>query len=275
MCKDRSISHLNKLGYNMVRLPREDIYPLLILSRSNDHLDTLGELSDFVIEAQPKPPRIERDRGVAEVSGLRTDRFELGVGLKFLERFLSYLGAKGVGLEAGFKGVDSIQFVYQNVLTDFIHPAKIGKYLLGVSPDVNSPFVEEINDEGEAYVITDTLKSNAFGITAYDETGAKVDIDISALKGLLSATPKIEISKEKKEGISFKGDSFLCFAFKAIAIWVEIEGGRARFRLSKPAGPIAPMRVLPSTLINPDEPTPVIFGENTLLRLHSSRRLTV
>lgn len=271
MCKDNSITHLNKLGYNMVRLPRENVCPLLVLSRSNDHLETLGKVSDFVIEAQPKPPRVEKDRPVAELSGLRTDKFELGVGLKFLEKLLSYLGAAGVGLEAKFKDVDSIQFVYQNVLTDSIHPAKIGKYLLSVSPDVNSPFIEDINDEGEAYVITDTLKSNAFGITAYDETGAEVEIDISALKELLSATPKIGLSRDKKDVISFKGDRSLCFAFKAIAVWVEIEGGKASFRLSKPAGPIAPMRALPSTLINPDEPTPVIFGENTLLRLRKQR----
>lgn len=74
MCRERSISHLNRLGCNVVRLPRENIDPLLILSRSNGHLETLGEISDFVIGDQPKPA-IERDQSAAEISGLKTDKF--------------------------------------------------------------------------------------------------------------------------------------------------------------------------------------------------------
>jgi|GEM_PF-2722115 len=267
MCKDKSVSHLNELGWNVVRLPKENINPLLILSKSNGYLETLGEISDFVIEDQPKPPEIVRDQLVAEISGLETDKFELGIGLKFLEKFLSLLGVAGLGLEASFKNAESIQFVYQNVLTDFVYPVKIGKYLLSVSPDVSSPFMEHIIEEGEAYIITDTLKSNTFGIVAYDEKGVKIDLDISALKQLLSATPHIEVSKDEKKVVSFRGDKFLRFAFKAIGVWVEIRDGKARFKLNKPEGPIAPMRALPSTLISPNEPTPVIFGMNTLIRL--------
>lgn len=191
----------------------------------------------------------------------------MGLGLKFLERFLSYIGAAGIGLEASFKNADSVQFVYENVLIDSVYPAKIGKYLLSVSPDVSSPFMEDINDEGEAYVITETLKSNAFGVVAYNKQGLELDIDISALRQLLSASPKIAVSGDEKNVISFKGDKLLRFAFKAIAVWVEVEGGKARFRLNKPAGPVAPMRALPSSFVNPDEPTPVIFGENTLIKL--------
>jgi len=266
-CEDKSVSYLNELGWNAVRLPRENINPLLILSKSNGYLETLGELSDFVIEDQSKPPEIVRDQAVAEISGLETDKFELGTGLKFLEKFLSLVGASGLGLEASFKNAKSIQFVYQNVLTDFVHPAKIGKYLSSVSPDVSSPLMEHIDEEGEAYIITDTLKSNTFGIVAYDEKGAKIDLDISVLKQLLSANPHIEVSKDGKKVVSFKGDKFLRFAFKAISVWVEIRNGKAIFRLDKPEGPIAPMRALASTLVSPSEPTYVIFGRNTLIKL--------
>lgn len=267
MCKDKSVSHLNELGWNVVRLPKENINPLLILSKSNGYLETLGGISDFVVEDQPKPPEIVQDQSVAEISGLETDKFELGIGLKFLEKFLSLVGVAGLGLEASFKNAESIQFVYQNVLTDFVYPVKIGKYLLSVSPDISSPFMEHINEEGEAYIITDTLRSNTFGIVAYDEKGVKIDLDISALKQLLSATPHIEVSKDEKKVVSFKEDKFLRFAFKAIGVWVEIRDGKARFKLNKPEGPIAPMKALPSTLISPNEPTPVIFGTNTLIRL--------
>lgn len=204
MCREKSITHLNRVGCNVVRLPRENIDPLLILSRSNSHLETLGDISDFVIGDQPKP-EIDRDQAAAKISGLKTDKFELGVGLRFLQRLLSYIGVGRIGLEATFKKADSVQFVYENVLIDSVLPAKIGRYLLSVGPDVSSPFMEHINDEGEAYVITETLKSNAFGVIAYDKSDVKLDIDISALRELLSATPKIGLSKDEKNVISFEG----------------------------------------------------------------------
>ena len=266
-CKDKSVSHLNKLGWNVVRLPRENINPLLVLSKSKDDFETLGELSDFVIEDQPRPPEIVRDQAVAEISIRETDKLKLGTGLNFLELILSSAGASGLGLEASFKNAKSIQLVYQNVLTDFVHPAKIAKYLSSVSFDVSSPLMEHIDEEGEAYIITDTLKSNTFGIVAYDEKGAKIDLDISALKQLLSATPHIEVSKDGNKVVSFKGDKFLRFAFKAISVWVEIKDGKAKFRLGKPKGPIRAMRESPSTLVSPSEPTYVIFGRNTLIEL--------
>ncbi|MDP3029413.1 MAG: hypothetical protein Q8O04_07955 [Deltaproteobacteria bacterium] len=266
MCKDKSVSHLNELGWNVVRLPKENINPLLILSKSNGYLETLGEISDFVIESEPKPPEIVRNQSVAEISGLETNEYDLGVGLKFLEKFLSLVGAAGLGLEASFKNAHKIQFVYQNVLTDSVQPMKIEKYLRSVSPDVSSFFIEHLNDEGEAYIITDALKSNVFGVAAYDEKGVKLDLDISALEQLLSATPHIGVSKDEKKAVSFKGDKFLRFAFKAIAAWIEIRDGKAKFKLNPPEGPIAPMKALPSALISP-EPTPVIFGVNTLIRL--------
>lgn len=266
-CKDKSVSYLNELGWNVVRLPKENINPLLVLSRSNGYLEILGELSDFVIKGKSRPPKIVRDQAVAEISSLETHKFELGIGLKFLEKFLSLVGASGLGLEESLKNAKSIQFIYQNVLTDFVHPAKIAKYLSSVSPDVSSPLMEHIDEEGEAYIITDTLKSNTFGIAAYDEKGAKIDLDISALKQLLSADPHIEVSKDEEKVVSFKGDKFLRFAFKAISIWVEIRDGKASFRLGKPEGPITPMRALASTLVSPSEPTYVIFGRNTLIKL--------
>ncbi len=266
MCKDKSVSYLNEWGFNVVRLPRENIDPLLILCKSNGSLEILGEISDFVIEDQPKPPEIVRDKAVSEIAGIRTDKFELGVGLKFLEKFLSLIGAAGIGLEASFKKADSIQFVYQNVLTDYVLPTKIGKYLSSVTPNVNSSLMDSIDEEGEAYVITDTLKSNTFGVVAYDKNGVELALDISALKELLSATPKVEISIDDKNVLSFKGDKFLRFAFKAIAVWIEVGDGKAKFKLNKPEGPIAPMKALPSALIS-HEPTPVIFGVNTLIKL--------
>lgn len=262
MCNDAVLKDLNNLGYNMVRLPRENINPLLVITKSNSNLVVLGKISDFVTEKMSEPPEISQDQSVAEISSLKTGKLKLGVGLSFLKEFLSSIGAAEVGLKASFKNAYFIQFVYQNVLTDSVYPTAIGKYLSSVSPDITGILIDNIDNEGESYIITDTLKSNFLSIVAYDSKGMKLDLDISALQQLLNATPKFEFIKDKRNAISFKGEEFLRFAFKAIAVWVEIKNGKARFRLSRPGGPTrgSLLKALPS-------PQPVIFGKNTLINI--------
>ena len=265
MCKERSVSYLNELGYTVVRLPSEDIRPLQVFYKPNGGLKRLGPISDFVVE-QNGVPEISRDNTVSDVAGLRTDNFELGTGLKFLEKFLSLIGASGVGLEASFKNAGFLQFIYKNVMKDYVVPTEIGEYLGRVTPNVNSPFMDCINEDGEAYIITEILKSNAFGVIAYDKNGVELSLDISTLKQLLSVAPKIKVSKEGENVISFKGDKFLCFAFKAIVLWINIENGKAKFRLRVPSGPVPPIKALATTFIETNEPTYVVFP-NTLVRL--------
>lgn len=266
-CKDKSVSQLNEQGYNVVRLPREKINPLQVLCRTNADLEILGEIGDFVIEGKPYPPAIDQDQQAAVIAGLETDKFELNAGLGLLKRLLSYLGAGGIELGAKFSRVDSIKFLYDNVLSDTIYPIKIEKYLKTVTPDLSSRLLENLNDEGELYIITDTLKSNGFNVVATDSSDNTVDIDISGLQDILKAKFKVDLSKTHERTLSFKGEKYLRFGMKAVGLWLEIGGGKATFRLRPPEGPIAPLRYISASLINPQEATPVIFGRNTLVNL--------
>lgn len=266
MHRDETISYLNRLGYSVINLPRENVDPLLVLSRSNGYVEILGEISHFVAGNYRKP-RIRRDELAAQILNLKSDTIELGVGLKLLERFFSLIGAAGIGLETCFRNADSLQFVYQNVRIDSVFPAAVGKYLSNVSPDMNSSFFEDIKDKDEAYVITETLKSNSFGVAVYDERGMGLNMDITTLRQLLSATPNIKLSTNGKNVILFRGDRFLRFAFKAIVVWIEVKNGEARFRLNKPGKPIQPLRYSSSSFFDLGEPTPVVLGRNRLIEL--------
>lgn len=266
-CKDKSVSHLNEQGYNVVRLPREKINPLQVLCRVNDGLEILGDIRDFVIEDKPSPPAIDQDQQAAAIAGLESDKFESNSGIGLLKRLLSYLGAGGIELKAEFSKTDSIQFEYDNVLSDNVYLIKIEKYLKAVTPDLSSRLLEKINDEGGLYIITETIKSNGFNVVAKDSSGNKLDIDISGLKDILKANFKVDLSKAHELTLKFKGEKYLRFGFKAVGLWLEIGGGRATFRLHPPEGPVAPLRYVSASLINPQEATPIIFGRNTLVNL--------
>jgi hypothetical protein len=267
LCQDKSVGQLNEKGYNVVRLPRENINPLQVVAKSNGELEILGDIADFVIEDRPAPPAINSGQQVATITGMESDKFEMKTGLSLLQRLLSYLGAGTVELKATFSMADSIQFIYQNVLTDNIYPRRIEKYLTAVTPDLSSRLLENLNDEGELFIITDTLKSNSFGVMASRADNHNVDVNISALKDLLSANFNIQVSKTAQNALTFEGKKSPCFGFKVIGLWVEVAGGKATFRVNPPAGPIGPLRFVPSGLISPKEATPVLFGKHTLVRI--------
>jgi hypothetical protein len=266
-CKDSSVNQLNELGYNVVKLPREKINPLQVLCKNKDALEILGEIGDFVIEEKPSPPAIDRDQQAADTAGLQTDKFELNSGIGLLKRLLSYLGAGDIKLDVDFSKTSSMQFKYENILTDNIYLRKIEKYLTAVTPDLSSRLLENINDQGELYIITDTLKSNGFNVEAKDSNNNTVNLDIAGLQDILKANFKIDVSKTHELTLSFKGEKSLRFAFKAVGLWLDIGGGKATFRLRPPEGPIGTLGYVSASLINPQEATPVMFGRNILINL--------
>jgi hypothetical protein len=140
--------------------------------------------------------------------------------------------------------------------------------LAGAKPNIANPIVEMLDEDGKAYVITETIKSDSFGVVAYDSVNSTIDVDLAGIQKAIGVNARVAVSKDATRKISYKGDKFLRFGFKAIPAWVEIDSGNARFRLSPPRDIAQPlMAPAPAALLNPTDATPVLFGRNTLLRL--------
>lgn len=266
MCKDKSLTYLNDLGFNVVRVPKEGIEPLQVIVKANGNLERLGPLSHFVVE-DVKPPKIDDNNKAANILGKRTDKFDLSLGLNFLERFLKLLGFGGLGIDAFYKDADTIQFEFKNVLSDSILLTTVDKYLRKATPKVATLLIESIDDDGEAYVINEIIKSDTFGVIAYDSKGAEIGIDTEALNQIVDATTELSINIEAEKLINYKGSKHLPFGFKAFPFWIEIKDGTGKFKLKPPGGPIGALKFVPPEEISPDEPTPILFGRDTLINL--------
>jgi hypothetical protein len=268
MCQDNSVTFLQSIGYNVVRLPREGIEPLLLLGGGNN-LNILGFISDIMLEEPAPLPQIDADLQAANIEGLKSSQFEVGIGVKFLEKLLSAMGAGSVSLEAVYKKANQVEFQYQNVKNDRIFPLSVARYIRVAKPDVTSLVMDEILDmtrENPAYLIIETLKSTSFGVTAYDSTDAKVGIDLGALKELLDIHPNLQVSINDKLTVSYQGDKELRFAFKAVPLWIEFRGGIPIIKMSPPR----PVGLLNFTAIspdldNPELPTTVLIGDPSRL----------
>jgi hypothetical protein len=122
------------------------------------------------------------------------------------------------------------------------------------------------NEQGEAYIVIDVLKSNSFGIRAYRENASGLDLNVNALQDVVGANSKVSIERKSDLKISFKGEKALGFGFKACPIWVENVGGKLRFRLNPDTNQTIDLRgSADATTEAEEELAPVLIAPNELM----------
>jgi hypothetical protein len=260
-CKDPAVEKLNKLSYNMVKLPRAGIEPLDVLGRDNNTLNRLGSIVEVWTSNLP-PPTVGAPQPAAAIEGGKTGDLDLGIGLKLLSNALAGLGSV-VGLPSlnlGFKKARRVQFKFVDVVSVGVTAFALGKYLSAGSLDLSNPFVSHYFDNGETqeFIIFEVLKSNAVSITAKDEHGVDVAADINALQSVLTANVKAKLSGSSTSTIVFEGAALATFAFKAFEVFYEngkwtLQGARADDDLSFAATAVGSSgeAAVPGVLLSP------------------------
>jgi len=128
-CKDDSLDYLNHLGYNVVKLPREKIEPLLVIAGKKQGLEVLGPLSHFVVDASSIPP-VKCNEETAEISSMKTNKLDSSLGIDLMNTLLSAMGAAGGKVNLGYQKTGQIEITFDNVLSDYVYPTDIDDYLL-------------------------------------------------------------------------------------------------------------------------------------------------
>jgi hypothetical protein len=252
-CRDSSVDFLRGLGYTPIQLPRERINPLDLVGRlSGGRARQLGALMKLMVTPLD-PPEVMRDEAVGQVSGKRTDKLDVGVGLNLLSKFLSAFGVFSGSLSA---------FLYEDVRSDSVEIVDLRGYL-GKRPslDPNNPVVDDyFIGDGQVLVITRTLKSTSFGVVASDESGNKVDIDVKVMESDL-ARAGVNANKEGEMKVSFKGAKPLVFAFQGLLLRIDTGGLRVSDDVPAELGMFA------AKPLAPGGPAPVVLARHGLLRL--------
>jgi hypothetical protein len=228
ICKDPSLTFLNKFGYNVVRLPRAGIEPMLVLGKGTS-LEMLGKLST-VWKTSAGEPTVGTPQPVGDLNGKQSDKLELSIGLKILANALKGLGATVPSLDFAFTRARKIQFTYTNVTSTSVAPLEAGNYLAAGDLNTANSLVEGyfLGEDGHAFLIVDVLKSDTISVTASAEDGSDVKLDVPAIQGVVGASVGVKSGNASDSTIEFKGPSAITFGFKVFAI--SFEDGRWRLR---------------------------------------------
>lgn len=235
--KDPSVTFLNRFGYNVIKLPRVGIEPLDIVGR-DDTTQWLGPLAS-VWKSEVPVPTVSGPRPAAPVNGQKTDQLQLDFGLKILANALSAFGATVPAIDSAFTRARNVQFSYTNVTSSVVAPLEAGNYLAAGTLNTANPVVTHYftGEDTQAFLIVDVLKSDSLTVTATDERGAAIDLDVPAIQALVGAKIGLKASGSAASTVTFKGQEPVAFGF--IVNEIDYDGVRWSLRGAAPSGALA------------------------------------
>ena len=237
LCKDPSVTFLNNDGYNVVKLPRAGIEPLDVLGKDSS-TELLGPLSS-VWKSSVAVPSPGAPQPVTSIEGKKTSKLDLSIGLKVLANVLSAFGATTPSLSAQFQKAKTVQFSYSNVVSVSIAPLVAGNFLASGNLNTDNPAVEHYfaDDDAQAFLIFDVLKSNQISVVAQDQSGVDLKVDVPAIQGLVGANVGVTTASSSDQTLKFTGPGQVTFGFKALEI--AFENGKWKLKGAKASADLA------------------------------------
>lgn len=239
------IELLNQAGIDAVAHPREGISPLTVclrppptvwrrLRRRRKPASLIGSLTHLLAPGFGTPPAVEPDLIGAPLEGKATRKVALEGGLKLLSEIAALMGAPGVNLRGAFSAASQVEFVYHNVTFDHVDPAAVARYLSTVHFAPSNPYFTYVTGGAHAFLLYETLRSDAFGIVASDQSGTSLNLGLDGIQQALGAGAALAASKADQFKIVFQGRESLCFGVKGFRFQLHNDHGWWRPRVEIP-----------------------------------------
>lgn len=211
--KDPSISFLNKWGFNVVKLPRAGIEPLDVVGRDRS-MQWLGPIGGIWTSKSPAPVP-GPPRPAATVNGQKTDSLDVSLGLSVLANALAAFGASVPSLNVAYNKASQVQFAYTDVTQITVSPLDAGNYLAAGDLRTDNPTVRNYfqNKNCASFLITSVLKSASITVSATDQHGQEVSVDVPAVSGLVGANVSVKPASASSSTLTFTGPEAVTFGF--------------------------------------------------------------
>jgi len=167
-------------------LPQQGIGPMQMVMMSGKDLHPLGELAISLV-APPgtaTPPVISDIATAASLEGKRSSQVKLSIGIEILGNILQALTGKSLNVAAAYNKAKTITFKFSDVSADKIEINKLDQYLGKASIHPDSKHIETMMIDDKVGVLTMTLKSKKFVVSAKDEKGFDLKVDVPVIQGI-------------------------------------------------------------------------------------------
>jgi hypothetical protein len=239
-------NQLADYGYNLVALPKADIWPLMLLYKVSDTVvsSTNDSVVNFFKPTDAAAPTVKPGNDpMVELEGAANLVFDADAGVSMLSRLLQNLGMGKAEAKLKLNTGNKLDISYEQITEDVISLLDLDNYITGASPHEGKFHAFEAKLKGsELYIISAVLKSNQFSIAVKDENGQSINVEAD-VKGIVNANVSVDRKKDNALTLSYAGAKPLVFAFKAQQIiydhqswWNIFSSERAGFHIRDQRG---------------------------------------
>ncbi len=213
----------------VVLAPRTGIQPLDALAVDEDRrVYTRGRLANLIAGDIPILPPLNSEK-VTGLSGVRSAAVDVGFGAKLSANFLAALGLPlpSPNLTASlWKGASRLVFEVREVTQYDVDISQLGRVLEGSHIQRNATTdLFFASSTTKLHVITRTLTSPSFAVTATNNKGQSVEVGADGLADFLGqAHGHVSWDVKRQSTLSFRGDEAVTFAFSAVPCGVFTDG---------------------------------------------------
>jgi hypothetical protein len=215
---------------NLVRVPEERIRPLGVVAHRNGKSSFRGALAPLLSGSADALAGLALQQSrMADLSGKRSRKVSLDLGLEVLDGFLRGFGLSGgAALREQFEGADQVSFSFREVNRVYLDAGELGRLLKGRRLDPANPAVAIFMDRDDPYdflLIDSAITSREFSIQVERAKTSDFKLDVPAIQDLIAkAKANVSVESSSSFGLSFAGPQALSFAFTCLQFLLDDQG---------------------------------------------------
>ncbi|WP_322821921.1 hypothetical protein [Chloroflexus sp.] len=213
-------------GANAVRVPDARIRPLSVVIHRDNRSVFRGSLLPLLTDSSPLSvqPAVSQ---LIDISGRRSRRISLDLGLHILRGFLYGFGVPAASLATSIQGAATVSFSFPTAMRVAYDVNALGWALAGRAIDRSNPAAAVLFEQTpyELLLIDSVLTSRHITITLSGSKGQRLNVDIDALRQMLNDLGgQVGVSGDSELEVTLASPHDLTFAFSCVRLFFDDEG---------------------------------------------------
>lgn len=228
LCREDPLVSLvhDLFGANIVRVPDARVRPLSVVVQQGGRAFFRGGLLPLLADSRPLGVQPEEST-LTDISGRRSRRLTLDLGLHILRGFLHGFGLPTSNLGLGFEGATHLSFAFPEARRLALDVGALGWALAGRRLDRGNP-AAAIFFEAPRYellLVDSVLTSRQIAVVLSGAKGQRLNVDIAALRQVMAELGgQVGATSDQNIELTLQSDAELTFAFTCVRLFFDAEG---------------------------------------------------
>jgi hypothetical protein len=207
-----------------LRLPDTRVVPLGAIAYGERTARFIGPVADMLVDPFDDPPA-QFESPIASLTGKRSRKIGIDLGLEILGGFLPALGASPVEAATALSGASHVSLRFDAVTRRFIDVTRLGKALSSHRLDLTNPattgFVEQ---RYELLIVDSVFVSPGFTVAAEQSRSREARVATPQVAGVGTVSAGVRTDAGDERAMTFAGAIPLTFAFSCVRLFVDEAG---------------------------------------------------